>query len=435
MLSKSPSVVSVALQLSLPEGEHITRLTTKVHSTTTLWMLLRQFESNLDGAKPTRNFTARASPQTDGGNFGAGRLVYETPVVQVMGRDLSTFTDLQKTLAQLGFNSGSVLLRLSFRTTERPLEEAMEEIDNYFRTVTGEETGGAYDGDVGTAESAPETTISGVDGNAVLPPSPEPVLPPLAQDVGKETLSNPYASRDISSVPSLTSSNENTVPGPLHRPIQIFAPPSTSTPAAARRAYNEKDYEPTIDHAKQHQSRLASSSRNTPLRSDAELAAQAEAEAKRKAEVKNVKIKVRFPDQSTVVSEFNNTDTSVQLYEHVSGLMENENEPFSLNFSTAKGPRSVPRDTTARLMSELGMVGSVLVNVIWEVGASSKARTSPALKETFREMAAEIQYKEPEGEATEEKENANSKAQGTEQKLGGTKKGGVPKWLKLPGKR
>ena len=385
--------------------------------------------------KATRNFTARAVPQTDDGNSGPGRLVYETPVVQVMGRELLTFTDLQKTLAQLGFNSGTVLLRLSYRATERPLEEAMDEINQYFNSVSGEETGGAHSGDLGTAKSAPDTTISGVDENAVVPSPPEPVSPPLAQDIGIETLPNPSSSHDASSVPSLASSNENIVTGPLRRPIKIFAPPTTSTPAAARQAYNEKDYEPTIDHAKQHQSRLANSSRNRPLRSDAELVAQAEAEAKRRAEVKNVKIKVRFPDQSTVVSEFSNIDTSNQLYEHVTGLMANENEPFSLSFSTAKGPQSIPRDTNVKLISELGMVGSILVNVIWEVGVSSKARTSPALKVMFREKAAAIRYKEPESAAVVEKENANSRGQGTEQKQGDTKKGGMPKWLKLPGKR
>ena len=61
-----------------------------------------------------------------------------------MGRDYATFTDLQKTLAQLGFNNGSVLLRLSFRTTDTPLEEAMELIEQYFKSVEENTSAGAY---------------------------------------------------------------------------------------------------------------------------------------------------------------------------------------------------------------------------------------------------------------------------------------------------
>jgi tether containing UBX domain for GLUT4 len=68
------------------------------------------------------------------GTSGAGRLNYETPVITVMPghREHSDFVGLQQTLAQLGFDNGSALLKLSFRNSGIPLEEAMAQISHYF---------------------------------------------------------------------------------------------------------------------------------------------------------------------------------------------------------------------------------------------------------------------------------------------------------------
>ncbi|KAL6716321.1 hypothetical protein ACLMJK_005887 [Lecanora helva] len=422
-LSRSPSVVSVALQLPESENQGSNRLTDKVPSTTTLWLLLRKFESSSTASSPPRNFTARAIPQVEGGESGQGRLFYETPVIHVMGRELVLFTDLQKTLSQLGFNSGSVLLRLSFRKTQTPLEEAISDIDQYFKSVEGESTGGAHAADVSNATSAPgiSNTIlgQGAEDQPALPeprtPSPQSRLPPFSLETENTNLE--------------ISASDQTVTGPSQRPITVFAPPSTSTPAAAREAYNEKDYEPTIDHAKSHQSRLAASGRNRTLPSDAELVAQAEAEAKKKADIKTVNIKIRFPDQATVIAEFSNIETSQHLYEHVKGLLESESEPFSLNFITAKGPHKIPQDDSVRLITGLGLSGNVLVNLIWEAGASSNARSGPVLKENYRQQATEIKVQGPKELDVEEKENTPGPRKQPK------KGGGIPKWLKLPGKK
>ena len=436
VLSRSPSVVSVALQLPESEANGPSRLTDKFPSTTTLWLLLRHFESTSEMA---RNFTARGVAQVgSGGASGAGRLYYETPVLHMMGREMVSFTGLQKTLAQLGFNSGSVLLRLSFRATETPLEEAMVEIDNYFKTVEGDSTGGTHADSVGKAESASEASESAVIGEMSDQPSPpEPssensngLFPPQPSQ-GEEVGSSPEPAAALSDSSPLS---DQAVTGPSQRPITVFAPPSTSTPAAARQAYNEKDFEPTIDHAKLHQKRLSEFSRNKTLPSDAELAAQAEAQAKKNAKIKEVKIKVRFPDQSQVISTFSNVDTTATLYDFVKGLMQNENEPFSLNFSSAKGPQNVPKNNV-KLIQGLGMVGAVLVNVVWEEGASREVRGGKVLKIEYQAKATEIQVKEPEGMEVEKSTEPSGQAKDTGGKGGKEKKGGVPKWLKLPGKK
>ncbi|KAK4950043.1 hypothetical protein LTR66_013985, partial [Elasticomyces elasticus] len=129
--SRSPSVVSVALQL--PESLGGSRFSGKFRSSTSLWLILRAYESgnvpNADPSKPLPkniNITQRAVPEDIGA--GAGRLCYEQPCLHMIGQDYTTFTDLQKTLAQRGLNDGSVLIRLSFKNSGRPLDEAMTEI-------------------------------------------------------------------------------------------------------------------------------------------------------------------------------------------------------------------------------------------------------------------------------------------------------------------
>ena len=422
-------------------------MTGKFPSTTTLWHILRQFESSKEGLQPKRNFTARAVSQVEGGGSGAGRLYYETPVIQIMGREIVSFTDLQKTLAQLGYNSGSVLLRLGFRRTETALEEAMSDIGQYFKSVEGEDTGCAYSSSVAHSVSAPKASapvLSKEVSEAAL--SPEPHSPAAPRSPSKTPPTNPLSpqspQRERSGVSSKTagfaepsSLGDHIVSGPSQRPISVFAPPSASSPMAARQAYNERDYEPTIDHAKLHQSRLSATSRNKRLPTDAELADETESHAKKVADVKQVEIKVRFPDQTQVISTFFNSDTGDTLYEFVHGLMEKENEPFVINFSSAKGPKSVPKEGCTKLISGLGMVGRVLVNVVWEEGASSEARGGMVLKEEFQQKAREIEVKEVEGVEVDEKDIQSAEGKGKQKEDGKERKGGVPKWLKLPGKK
>lgn len=117
--SRSPSVVTVALQL--PEADGSKRITNKFPSTTSLWEVLRITET-----QEKINITERATPEiSSGSQTGAGRLFYEMPLVTVMSRELSTFVDLQKTLQGLGVNSGNVLLRLGFKSSGTPLEGFM----------------------------------------------------------------------------------------------------------------------------------------------------------------------------------------------------------------------------------------------------------------------------------------------------------------------
>lgn len=138
---------------------------------------------------------------------------------------------------------------------------------------------------------------------------------------------------------------------------------------------------------------------------------------------------MRFPNQMQVVAKFNNLDTSAALYDHVKGLMDHEGEPFSLKYSSSKGPQLVPKESSARLISDLGMVGRVLVTVIWDEGASIEARNGFIVKARFREAAQEIEVKEIVG-TVEDKPNLGWGRLGEGKSQGVGKSNGPMKFLK-----
>ena len=441
--SRSPAVVSVALQLPEAEPDGTARLTDKFPSITTLWLILRKFESS---GGSTRNFTGRSAPLNDEQTSGSGRLYFETPVITAMNRELASFTDLQKTLAQLGVNSGSILLRLKFRKTDRPLEEAMTEIGQYFKEVEGEERLGAHAGSAADAQSVPDAEAEAltVDARAPSPPesSPFPETQPTSKvsangvqnsgpvDIGKGGSSSDDLTQRIS------EQTVETVTGPSQRPISIFAPPSSSTPKAALQKEHDDDFEPTLDHVKSHQKHLQANSQNKTLKSDAQLAAEAEAQAQETAQIKKVEIKLRFPDQSQVSAPFTNLDTAHTLYDHARGLMRNPHEPISLTFRAGKGRQIIPENSDVKLIQGLGLMGRVLIDVGWGDATSIEARQVPALREEFRVKAQEIQVPQIQGVEVEEREKKmeplDVKGKGKEK---AERKGGMPKWFKGIGKK
>lgn len=346
-----------------------------------------------------------------------------------MGRELASFLDLQKTLSQLGFISGSVLMRLSFRITETPLEEAMQEIGQYFKSVEGKQSGRTLVGNEALRDPTQDPSeLSPVESD----PRPEE---PAARD--NTTLSDAVsvsANQGTTFPPVL---NEIPILGSDHRPVSVYAAPSSSTPRAALQPFNEKDYEPTITHAKIHQSRLVATSRNQRLKNHSEVEAEIEAQKQKAANITEVEIKVRFPDQMQVVSKFSNQDTSTSLYDFVRDCLENEDEPFLLKFTGPRGPQPIPKEGYAvRLIAELGMTGRVLVNFIWEEGASVEARVGKVLKDRFIVKAKEIEVKNVvvgHDDDAEQKRDHNHKL--VPETKSDSKGKGIPKWLKLPGKK
>ncbi|KAL9605125.1 MAG: hypothetical protein Q9219_000059 [cf. Caloplaca sp. 3 TL-2023] len=345
-----------------------------------------------------------------------------------MGRELSSFTDLQKTLAQLGFNSGNVLLRLSFKNSGTPLEVAMEQIEQYFKSVDGNGQMDAHISYSTTQESsaymdkafAPE-----VDDKANLPAEPKSPKHEDPLPANMISMQQELADPDRSEV----SASTITTTGPGQRPVTVYRPPSSSTPRAAQQPFNEADYQPTIRHAKQHQARLQTAGRNKTLLSDKELAEQENAKTQKLADIKEVRIRIRFPDENILEQAFNSFDTAHSLYEYTAASLASENQPFLLSFTSTKGPRTIPPSSTDRLIADLGMCGRILVNFRWDEGASGETRIKPVLKEYLRAQARDIEVPDiPEADVPEEpaEKPVIGKRSGNNQ---GGSRGGKSKWL------
>jgi tether containing UBX domain for GLUT4 len=427
--------VSVALQL--PEGEARgipnARLTDKFPSTTTLWLLLRKFEAGVAGAGGTkRNLTARGAPKTNDGNSGQGRLYYETPVLHVMGRELSSFADLQKTLGQLGFNSGSVLLKLSFRISETPLEEAMGQIEEYFKTTESPSNeplqSHAMPKETPTDNPGPEPSAVEASPSEPAPAESSNAAPTPHQN---SSASAPVDERSAATEAPIVSSSGRT--------LQVFAPPTSTTPSAALASHNPADYTPTIEHAQKHQRLLSESSRNIRLPSEAEIAAKAASEQERLAAVKNVEIKIRFPDESAISARFSQADTGASLYKAIRECLDEKlaNEPFILRQPGIRGKGEVVPDDEKKLIQGLGLKGRVLVIFGWDdKSASIEARGEKrVLKASLRQQARPIEVQEINGADDDEDRGIRvstlkESVEESKEEDKGKRKGGMPKWLK-----
>ncbi|KAI8936017.1 hypothetical protein NX059_007519 [Plenodomus lindquistii] len=424
--SRSPTVISVALQL--PKS----RLTQKFASNTSLWEILRYFES---GNGANYNFTQRGVPEMNGGESGAGRLNYEMPVITVMPshKEQSTFVDLQQTLSQLGFDSGSALLKLTFKNSGMPLEEAMTQITQYFKTeepaaassegahaATTSQQSSIPDPDKAAPEAA-ETVAGETVRNDEPDPDPEPIQvdkkPASVSTTEPEVSTENPATNNIenifpaaalaaatttgSSAPLETSNVSSKSPArssPQPRNVQIFSASTSSTPQAARSDFNESDYLPTVEHAKSHQAALLTKQRNTRLLSDKELEEQEKVRQEKinSAAEKGGALRIRMPDGTLIQMNFTKEDTADALYEFVKGFLEKKNEPFKLNYTSPTGRLVLIPQDHKRLIQDLRFFNNELITFQWADNASAEARASrKTLADEWQAQAQTLKVEEP----------------------------------------
>ncbi|KAH7326488.1 GLUT4 regulating protein TUG-domain-containing protein [Stachybotrys elegans] len=418
--SNTPSAVQVALQVPLPEGKEIPggRLIHKFPSDLTLWKVLRQFESGVASQGKNINFTSRAVAETvDGASSGNGQLYYETPVLNIMGRELSTFLDFQKTLSQLGYNSGSVLIRLSYRKTKQTLFDAMGEISKFF---ADDEQVQQPDAQASIGETAKE--------------QPAAQSEPPAEPQEATEASEPLVQEGQQSKPEEQSDAMDTDP-PVTRdafqPVHVFLAPSGDTPAAALAPASENDYTPTIAHAQLHQARLLESSRNKRLLSDRELEEKAAAEEAKIKAIKSAIIKVRFPDNTSVDWEVGHSETGAFLHSAVRHVMANDSQPFRL---VLPGGKTVIRDDSSSangLIRAYKLSGRTLVNLVWDDGVPANVRKQAFLKSNVAQQAQAIKVPEVPDVVEDEPPQpvVQQRAEKPSSGEGGEKK--VPKWFKF----
>ncbi|RKF63819.1 putative ubx domain protein [Erysiphe neolycopersici] len=417
LASRSPTPVSVALQLPAIYASIAPncRIVEKYSNDTTIWMILRKFESI---AGDELNITARGTTQDcilkeDGGS----QIFYEIPVLNVMGRELSNFEDFQKTLRQLGFSSGTCLIKLDFKKTNQLLEEAKLYIQDYFHVDCDikQENSRSSPRDLAPIDNSYEESpnISSKE-QTDLPEDPN------HQVSGSESTLKPIQEKANNSIPNSEQS----------RSLEIFAPSSNPTPIAATIPYNDADFEPTIAHAKLHQSRLQNSTYNKRLLSDLEKERLDKEKDDEIAKIPEVSIKIRFPDQSTVVFPFGAEETGSDLYKFTVSLIDEEERNFKLIWHN-KGPQIIPKNDK-KLVRHLGFQNRMLVNFAWDGEIDDSARKKSILKPIYAKQAREVNIPTTvapvESEEIESTGGANVGNQGkTSQKVGKWFKGLIKK--------
>ncbi|KND86146.1 Tether containing UBX domain for GLUT4 [Tolypocladium ophioglossoides CBS 100239] len=435
--SNTPSAVQIALQISQPDAKEIPggRLIRKFPSDLTLWKVLRQFESGDASAGRNVNITARGV--ASGVASGSGQLYYETPVLNIMGRELSTFADFQKTLSQLGHNSGSVLIRLSYRRTDRTLFEAMEQISQFFKEAEEQDrevAGSPVDKkpDNKATEQPQDTAMT--DTAPQPPPEPSNTPNDIQQPPSQEDqITNSTTATQPPQEPS-PNAEQSTAKDP-YLPVNVFLAPTGSVPAAALAPPDEADFTPTLAHAQLHQARLQDSSRNRRLPSDKELEDRVAAERARVAAIKSVLVKVRFPDNTSSDWHVGPAETGGFLYEAVRHVMASPQHPFHL---VLPGGKTVVQDNASprhALIKAYKLAGRVLMNLVWDDGVPANVRKQPFLKANVAQQGQAVRLPDvpksvddggPAPAPAQQQPRAERSDGGGE---GGAKK--IPKWFKF----
>jgi tether containing UBX domain for GLUT4 len=181
------------------------------------------------------------------------------------------------------------------------------------------------------------------------------------------------------------------------RNVQIFSAPTSSTPQAARNAFIESDYLPTIEHAKVHQAQLLNKTRNTRLLSDKELEDQEKAQQEKieAAAAKGGALRIRFPDGTLVQMNFTKDDTASVLYDFAQGFLDRKNEPFELKYTSPTGRLVLIQKDGKRLSHDLRFSTNELITFQWAEGASPEARASrKTLAQEWQAKATELKVEE-----------------------------------------
>jgi tether containing UBX domain for GLUT4 len=223
----------------------------------------------------------------------------------------------------------------------------------------------------------------------------ENISPAAALAAATSTASSAPAEPTQSHAPAPQTSSQ---PSEQSRNVQIFSAPTSSTPQAARNAFNESDYLPTIEHAKAHQNALLGKTRNTRLLSDKELEEQ---EKERQAKIdaaaeKGGALRIRMPDGALIQMSFNKNDTAVGLYDFVRGFLEKKNEPFQLKNTSPTGRLVLIPQDNKRLVHDLRFFNNELITFQWADNASAEVRASRhTLSQEWQAKAQALKVEEP----------------------------------------
>lgn len=387
-----------------------------------------------------------------------------------MNKELNSLEDMKKTLAGLGFTSGTALLRVKFVLTEVPFEEAIVT----FAELSGSGAGaGGEEGEASTSASAAASAA----GTEPPTPSTEENLIDFSEDVPMGEASTSTATPSITATTNDTTqdtpsedpsaSSSSTPPaqpelGPQSRPTKIFNPGTASSkpPLATTVEVDPKDYEMNITQARQYQAQLKAATINKRLLTEDQKRKIAEEEKLKRLAVEKVDVRFRFPEGSVVQSVFLQGDTAADLYTFVRGMMRHSKEEFSLGMfiqsffkaggnllvekgmlmifylTALPGPKHtpIPADDTLIIVG-LGILAPTLLNFYWKETTSNNIKKSDPLSDEYREKARKMEVpQEPQATVVDEEvavKKGSGSGGGGGSSSGGGVGGKVPKWLKF----
>ena len=201
------------------------RLTERFPSGTSIWSILRAFEAKsqqLGVAGIIITEVAVASTTA-----GTGRLFYAMPVVQIVGRELSTFEGLQLTLQSMGYNGGTALLRLKMKPTDTPYEEALVKIAEFAPAVSP-----LPESSTPASEQSPIPTPQPTEQQDDTAVKEESSLSGGSQEA-MEVDAGPSEIMPTEATPSPEPSQPSTDPS-QPRAVSVLAPAKGSVPEAAK---------------------------------------------------------------------------------------------------------------------------------------------------------------------------------------------------------
>ena len=181
------------------------------------------------------NITEQAVVSTNQSR-GSSRLFYAMPVVQIVNRELATLEDLQKTLQEMGFNSGTALLRLKMRPTEIPLEEALEKISGFTPAVSSLPATPAELLPVLSPPLPQQSTPVAIEGESSS--SRDTRNKDMDMDIDIDLVSSAESNPPVAPTPPTEPTHSTTIELPRNpsqpRTVTVFAPAHGAVPEAAK---------------------------------------------------------------------------------------------------------------------------------------------------------------------------------------------------------
>ncbi|CAK7263606.1 hypothetical protein SEPCBS57363_000648 [Sporothrix epigloea] len=417
--SKTPTAVTVALRLPPSEaGLNIpgNRVTAKVRNDTSLWKLLRYFEEADDAKQKGLNLTARGVPRTShtgtataadsAVGSGSGQIYWEIPVLKFAGRELSSFSDFQKTLSQVGIDTGSHQILLDFRVSELTLQEAMEAMRTQLDATDADATSKTSGTLPRTEAAVPTPESTSTTRTSELAAAPSQPASPLAEY--RNT-----APTNTTASPAVTTCTSESV-SDLH-PVQVWSPPKASAgmPAATLLRWNnesESVFAPSIAQMKAHQRQLEEAGRNKRLKSDKEIEEEKSEREARAAAISRVGVRIRFPDGYTVMWSFANGATGSTLYTAVRNVLAPgvQDQAFRLVPPMSRDSIQDSADSDRHdLVRNYGMRGGMVVNFLRGADVPAPGAGQAYVKPEVAALAHDIVI--PQAAAEDEDEDGEAK--------------------------